>query len=715
MFVEPPPLGAFFHRSHSTLAGIPAEFTPGDESLITRRRFVTAAGLAAADIALHSRLSAQSPAQNPVAQIPVQPKAPILDASALAPFVDPLPIPAIAQPAGTRPDPDDPKQQISFYRMPIRETLVKVHRDLPPTRMWTIGGSFPGPTLETPIARGMIVEWQNQLPKTHLFAIDHSLHGAEKTTPEVRAVIHLHGGRTPPASDGYPEDWTLPGHAQTCHYPSLQHAATLFYHDHTMGINRLNTYAGMVGFCILRDAREAPLGLPTGRYDIPLLICDRILRADGQLDYPVSQKPGEVWVPEVFAETILANGKLLPYLDVEPTLYRFRLMNGSNGRFFRFSLADKAGSQAPAAQIFQIASDQGLLAAPVPVKRIVMAPAERADILIDFSSLAGQRVELISDSFQILEFRVAPTSKAQLYTPLILSEAATKSSAKRTDVILSEAPTGAKSKNPLFTNSAEALKGHGFSRAVNYGETGALAPEGRLDAVQTLALYQGTASAVPYGPREQGALAPERDPPRRLAAGPTFAPVILSEAPTSAESKDLLSPSQASSARERIPAALHPVERIPESAAVRTRRLTLDERMDDVQRSMGMLLNNTPWHAPITEKPVLYTTEIWELVNLTDDSHPIHLHLVRFQILDRRRLDTFAYINGGTLRYTGPALPPAPEESGWKDTVRADPAMVTRIIIPFEGYPGRYVWHCHILEHEDNEMMRPFEVVMATS
>jgi spore coat protein A len=135
--------------------------------------------------------------------------------------------------------------------------------------------------------------------------------------------------------------------------------------------------------------------------------------------------------------------------------------------------------------------------------------------------------------------------------------------------------------------------------------------------------------------------------------------------------------------------------------------------MDDIQRSMGMLLNNTPWHAPVTEKPVLNTTEIWELVNLTEDSHPIHLHLVRFRLLDRRPFDDFHYMQTGEMRYTGPALPPEPIESGWKDTVRADSGVVTRILVPFEGYAGRYVWHCHILEHEDNEMMRPYEVLPA--
>ena len=534
--------------------------------------------------------------------------------------------------------------------------------------MWTIGGSFPGLTLESPIAQGMIVEWQNRLPSRHLFTIDHSLHGAEKTVPDVRAVIHLHGGRTPAASDGYPDDWTLPGRSQTCHYPSLQHAATLFYHDHTMGINRLNTYAGMLGLCILRDSREDALRLPTGPHDIPLLICDRILRADGQLDYPVSEKRGEVWVPEVFGDAILANGKVLPYLDVEPTLYRFRLMNGSNGRFFRFSLRNQAPFHA-------IASDQGLLAAPVPLKRITLAPAERADILIDFSSLPGEHTELISDSFSILQFRVASASKVQSAAPISQSALPKSQSAEGTK---------------------ESVARHGSA--------------GNWDTEQ-IESRQGRHINLLLATSRDGMV-------RRTAEIENPSPELYALSSASESRHLLLPPNQlphvstlGHGLAAQIPATLHDTPRIPESAAVRTRRLTLDERMDMIQHSMGMLLNNTPWHAPITEKPVLHTTEIWELVNLTDDSHPIHLHLVRFQILDRRPFDTFEYQSKGTLHFFGPARPPAPEEMGWKDTVRADPAMVTRIIIPFDGYAGRYVWHCHILEHEDNEMMRPFEVV----
>lgn len=496
-----------------------------------------------------------------------------LDPGTLAPFVDALPIPQVARPSRSQPNPEDAKANIPSYDVAIRETRVKVHRDLPPTRMWTLGGSFPGVTLETKSGQAVMVNWKNQLPSRHFLPIDHTLDGAGPGVPEVRSVIHLHGGRTPAASDGYPEDWVVPGKTQTCFYPCRQDATLLFYHDHTMGINRLNIYAGMQGFFIVRDDVEKRLNLPKGKYEVPFMFCDRLLRTNGELDYPVSPNPKAPWVPEVFGDAILVNGKLLPYLDVEPRKYRFRLMNGSNGRFYRFSLQNKA-------EFYQIGSDQGLLAAPVARTRLPLAPAERGDIVIDFSRMKGEKVELCSDSFSILQFRV----------------------------------------------------------------------------------------------------------------GREGVPDVSS-----------------------LPATLRPVPRLQESEAVRTRRMTLEEKLDDVQQSMGMLLNNTPWHMPITEKPVLNTTEIWELLNLTEDSHPIHLHLVRFQILDRRPFDTFDYYAKKVVRYTGPAVPPEAGELGWKDTARTDPGMVTRIIVPFQGYAGRYVWHCHILEHEDNEMMRPFEVLPATA
>ena len=160
-----------------------------------------------------------------------------------------------------------------------------------------------------------------------------------------------------------------------------------------------------------------------------------------------------------------------------------------------------------------------------------------------------------------------------------------------------------------------------------------------------------------------------------------------------------------------LPSTLRPVPKTPEAAAVKSRVLSIDEYMNHDGDSMLMLLNGAHWSMPITEKPVLGSVEIWSIVNPTDDSHPIHLHMVRFQVLDRRRFDGEFYKVTRQIRYGGELEPPEPTESGWKDTVRAHANMVTRFIVRFDGYPGKYVWHCHVLEHEDNEMMRPFEVV----
>jgi len=548
----------------------PREFLiyPPNSHSLTRRRFLSQSAIAATGVIVPAPLIACAPhhavtiAPNPV---------PNLDPNTLAQYVDPLPIPPIAQATGQREVPGNSGFRVPYYRLAMREVSVKVHRDLPATRMWAYGGSVPGPTFETHSGQGLLVEWANELPANHFLPIDHSLHGAEKGLPEGRGNVHLHGGKTPPEHDGYPEDWYVSGKSRTYYYPNEQDAALLWYHDHSMGINRLNIYAGMLGLHIVRDAAEDALHLPSGKYEIPLVIMDRDLRRDGQLSYPVSADPQKPWVPEVFGEAHLINGRLFPFVDVEPRKYRFRILNGANGRFYRLSLSEGLGIQ-------QIGSDQGLLTAPVSLKRLQLAPGERADVVVDFAGHRGAKILLSSDSFQLMQFRVS-----------------------------------------------------------------------------------------------------------------------------SAESTDT----------SDLPKTLRTVVRIPESSAVTTRRLTLDEAQNMVAESMGMLLNKTPWHAPITEKPVLGSTEIWEFVNLTEDTHPIHLHMVRFQLLDRRPFDTFEYITAGTLRFTGPVMPPDANEMGWKDTVRVNQKTVTRIIVPFTGYAGRYVWHCHILEHEDNEMMRPYEVVRA--
>ena len=498
------------------------------------------------------------------------PAVPNVDPGRLERFVDPLPLPVVARPAGELRVPGSQGVRVPLFRVSAKAISVKLHRDLPPTGLWSYGGVVPGVLFDTRSGEGLAVEWANELPPRHFLPIDHSLHGAEPHVPEVRSVVHLHGAKTSPENDGYPEDWYVPGQSRTYHYPNEQEAALLWYHDHAMGINRLNIYAGLLGLHVIRDAGELALGLPGGQYELPLVIFDRDVRIDGRLSYPVSADPRRPWVPEVFGELQLVNGKAFPFVEVEPRKYRLRVLNGANGRFYRLSLP-------PGVDLHQIGSDQGLLPAPIAVRYVQLAPAERADLVVDFGPHRGARITLSSDSFDLMEFRVG-------------------------------------------------------ERAV-------------ADA-------------------------------------------------------------------SNLPASLRPVARIAESAAVKTRRLTLDESVNLVAESTGMLLNKTPWHAPITEKPVLGTTEIWELVNLTDDTHPIHLHLVRFQILDRRRFDAFQYMTQGTLRYLGPAMAPDANEMGWKDTVRVNAKTVTRIIVPFVGYAGRYVWHCHILEHEDNEMMRPYEVVV---
>lgn len=498
--------------------------------------------------------------------------APILDPNRLERFVDRLPVLPKAERNGFRPNPHNPAERIPYYRLRMQQLASKIHRDLPVTRFWGFESSFPGPTIEARSNEPILIEWRNDLPHQHFLPIDYSLHGSGRGVPEVRTVVHLHGGRVPPESDGYPEAWFQPGSRVTNFYPNRQDATMLWYHDHAMAITRLNIFAGLLGLYLIRDQAEDNLQLPKSEHEIPIVLCDRSFRTDGQLYYPVSANPQQPWVSEFFGEAILANGKLFPYCEVEPRKYRVRILNASNGRFFYLTLSSGQS-------FWQIGCDQGLLSKPVELNRVTLAPAERADLILDFGRFRGQNVVLKDDAYSVLAFRVSPT---------------------------------------------------------------------------------------------------------------------------------------AVSVTEAIPASLRAVAKTPEREAVRTRFLTLTGRedADDPTTTLQpMLLNNSRWHDPVTEKPALDTVEIWSLINLTDDAHPIHLHLVRFQILDRRPFDMFTYLNEGTIRYTDDAVPPEPGETGWKDTVRADPGMVTRIIVRFEGYAGRYVWHCHMLEHEDNEMMRPYEVV----
>ena len=503
---------------------------------------------------------------------------PLLDTSALARFVDPLPMPSLAKQAGQRASPSDPEVQVPYFRISMRAFQMKVHRDIPPTTFWGYDGACPGPSIEGRRGKPLLVEWVNELPQQHLFPVDHTLHGAEASKPDVRTVVHLHGGRTGPESDGYPENWFVQGHSATCHYPNLQEAAGLFYHDHAMGITRLNAVAGLIGQYLIRDEFEDGLNLPKGSYEIPLVIFDRSFRPDGQIHYPVSGKTGAPWVSEYYGSAILVNGRIFPYLEVEPRKYRLRLLNGSNGSFYRLSFSPDASITSAGLAFHQIGSEQGFLAAPAEMNLLILGPGERADVVLDFTDHAGKEIFLRTHVAMVMQFRVASGKVADPST---------------------------------------------------------------------------------------------------------------------------------------LPATLRPVTRIQENAAVMTRELTIADYQNRLGRSNVMLLNGAHWNMPVTEKPVLNSTEIWSFINLTDDSHPIHLHMVRFQILDRRPFDLAVYQLTRKIVFTGPPVELAAGELGWKDTVRVDPMTVTRIITKFEGFPGKYVWHCHMLEHEDKEMMRPYVVTTA--
>ena len=498
--------------------------------------------------------------------------------------------------------------------MRMLEFRKQLHSQLPPSKVWGYEGQCPGPTFEAMRGQAIEVEWHNELPAEPLLPVDRSIHGAMPPAPLVRTVPHLHGMRTDSASDGLPERWFTPGHSVVYRYPNNQPAATLWYHDHAMGITRLNAYAGLSGFYLLRDEDELKLGLPSGPYEIPLMLQDRTLSDQGQLVYTPSADDGSkmppgVWGPQFFGDLPLVNGAIYPFLRVEPRRYRLRFLNAANTRFFNlyFNLAKRPTDIPSLVTYHQIGSDGGLLSTPVAMQRLLLAPAERADVLIDFSGLEGKTVTLSND---------APTP----------------------------------------------YPGWNVLRAVH-------AP--------LLELMQFRV-----------------DLPR-------------------SSSKSFSVPS------------LAPIPRIDPVRAVTTRDFVLSDCSDPMARShtgagtalcsvksSGMLINGKRYDDPVTEFPKLGTVEKWRFINPTDDAHPMHLHLVQFQILERQGFDYGAFVQG-RMELVGTPRLPSPAEAGWKDTAIVLPRDVLTLLIHFEEFTGKYVFHCHVAEHEDNDMMRPFVVVGA--
>jgi spore coat protein A len=533
---------------------------------------------------------------------------PVRSGVKLTRYVDPLPVPPVIRPTG---------KSGEIVEIEMLQFQQKVHRDLPPTTVWGYNGSWPGPTIESQSGQTLNINWVSKLPTAHLLPIDHSIHGAESTLPQVRNVAHVHGACTLPDDDGYPEAWfTAHGehgpsfNPRPSFYPNCQPAATLWYHDHALGITRLNVYAGLAGFYLIRDEAEKTLNLPQGEYEIPLMLQDRLFHRDGSLYYPkVVDGPREhpIWIQEFYGDMNCVNGKVTPYLEVEPRKYRFRILNAANARFYHLRLFNSDTTGNVTSQSFdvpsflQIGTDGGLLPAPLEFHYLLIAPGERFDIVIDFSGCEGKSFSLIND---------AP------------------------------AP---------YTMGGQFL-------------------------ADDVMLFKVTKS--------------------------------LSSKDTSA-----------------VPDTLAPFEPLNPTYATRERLLLISEkeRPSDGYVIIG-LLGNARWHEPITEDPKAGSTEIWSFVNITGDVHPLHVHLVQFQVLNRQAFDVPTYQQTGKLVFTGkPMAPEGNERPAHKDTIKSYPGYVTRIIMRFDlphgapvtsGQELLYVWHCHILEHEDNEMMRPYKVIV---
>ena len=540
----------------------------------------------------------------------------------LAKFVADLTVPGVKQPSGT-------KSGHPHYEVMMTEATHSFHPDLGETTIWGYDGKFPGPTFEVQRGQSISVHWANDdLPSEHIFPVDTSL-PAQQGNPEVRSVVHVHGSNVDSVDDGYPEAWYTPDgettgpyyDRETYTYANRQPPTTLWYHDHVLGENRLNVYAGLAGLYRIRGDVGGVDRLPSGDYEVPLVLQDRKFEDDGAPYYPGPKLGGisPSVVEMFFGDVATVNGTAWPRLEVEPRKYRFTILNASNARFYDLALVgydaeagQRTGENGPA--FVQVASDGGYLNAPVTLtERLLLGPAQRGQFVVDFSGYAGESLLLHNDA------------KA----PFVGGDPAAEDQQPLPEIVRVDVKGGSASDD----------------------------------------------SAVPdsFGPLSR-----------------------LGEASSTTGSK--------------------PVPPLDPAEAVRERTLTLEETTDDHGRTM-LLLDGLRFAHDATERPTVGTTEVWHLANVSDDFHPIHLHLVQFQVLGRQGFDLDLFERSGALSPTTKQRGPREAESGWHDTVTAPSGDVTSVVAHFgevdglfRDITGRYVWHCHMLEHANHEMIRPFEV-----
>ena len=618
--------------------------------MLNRRRFLEAGAVAGVGAMLplragHAAEVLSGAGAGAAAVIP-----PVGVSPALTKYVDLLPEPNAAN--GFVYTPTAVVNGVEHYDIPVSAFYQALHRDLPATYLWGYGGTFPSKTIEAVVGTPIEVRWINNLRSTDphpLAAVIDRTNVAGMTDmngaflPDQRITTHLHGGAVPWTSDGGPKTWytgpffspTAPYGAgtsvlhdiyyqgtDTYFYPNNQPGCTLWYHDHAMGITRYNVIAGTAGFWLLRSPLESTLNLPSGAYEIPIAIQDRIFNVDGSLYYPPAPA-----VPEFFGDTMVVNGKVWPRLKVEPRKYRFRFLNGCNARFLRMQLVQATAAELlPSTKAWvtlpytQIGAEGGFFAAPAaPATVMLLAPAERADVIIDFSAQANKKFILFNDA-------AIP-----------------------------------------FANTADTR--------------GAIPEVMIFDVSKTL-----TGSDTSVIPASFGSLGGFID-----ANGNPDAPDL----------------------------------------AVAT---SVPKTLTEIMLPNGMLMqliNGTGYDTdPLTGAPSpdevvrIGTTEIWQIVNATVDVHPIHLHQTMFKVLDRQKIGISQYMGkvakgkappDPTPYLKGAPIPAGPDEAGWKETVRSNPGEVVRIAMKWKGYDGNYVYHCHILEHEEHDMMRALKVLPAAA